>query len=100
MRVAVIGGGAAGLTTLKHLLEAHKYLGGDAVEAKLFESDEGIGGTFLKRMYEDAEVCTSFSRAKQQLAILLHIQPIETDHTYQVGVIQVSHSFLRLPGPP
>ncbi|RYP65886.1 hypothetical protein DL771_008070 [Monosporascus sp. 5C6A] len=59
MRVAVIGGGPAGLTTLKHLLEAHKYLGGDAIEAKLFESEEGIGGTFLKRMYEDAELVSS-----------------------------------------
>lgn len=73
MRVAVIGGGPAGLTTLKHLLEAHKFLGGDPLEAKLFEAEEGIGGTFLKRMYEDAEV------RGQQLAPLSHTGSIATD---------------------
>lgn len=73
MRVAVIGGGPGGLTTLKHLLEAHKFVGGDPVEAKLFEAEEGIGGTFLKRMYEDAEVCMDGPfRAGQQQTMLSH----------------------------
>lgn len=37
MRVAVIGGGPSGLTTLKHLLAAHKFQDIEPIEAKLFE---------------------------------------------------------------
>ncbi|RKF83550.1 Dimethylaniline monooxygenase 2 [Golovinomyces cichoracearum] len=57
MRVAVIGGGPSGLTTLKHLLTAHNFFPGiDPIEAILFESEDSIGGTFRYRTYENAEV--------------------------------------------
>lgn len=56
MRVAIIGAGPAGLVTLKHLLAAESALGVEPVEARLFESESGVGGTFLARTYEDAEV--------------------------------------------
>jgi dimethylaniline monooxygenase (N-oxide forming) len=56
MRVAVIGGGPSGLVTLKYLITAHKCFGGEAIEARLFESEGSIGGTFKHRSYEDAEV--------------------------------------------
>lgn len=39
MRVAVIGGGPSGLTTLKYLTTAHDFLGDiKPIEAKLFET--------------------------------------------------------------
>ncbi len=56
MKVAVIGAGPSGLFTLKYLLTAHQYLGVEKIEARLFESEGGVGGTFLARTYEDAEV--------------------------------------------
>ncbi|KAF3065168.1 Dimethylaniline monooxygenase [N-oxide-forming] 2 [Daldinia childiae] len=59
MRVAVIGAGPAGLVTLKHLLAAESALGVEPVEARLFESESGVGGTFLARTYEDAELVSS-----------------------------------------
>ena len=58
MRVAVIGGGPSGLVTLKTLVTAHEFLAGtEPIEAKLFEQEDSIGGTFKHRVYEDAEVC-------------------------------------------
>ncbi|KAL7624906.1 hypothetical protein AAE478_004120 [Parahypoxylon ruwenzoriense] len=59
MRVAVIGAGPAGLVTLKYLLAAERSLGTEPVEARLFESESGVGGTFLARTYEDAELVSS-----------------------------------------
>ncbi|KAI5865262.1 FAD/NAD(P)-binding domain-containing protein [Durotheca rogersii] len=59
MRVAVVGAGPAGLVTLKYLLAAESSLGTEPVEARLFESDSGVGGTFLSRTYEDAELVSS-----------------------------------------
>lgn len=56
LRVAVIGGGPAGLVTLKFLKTAHKYFGGEPVNVILFEADKEIGGTFVNKIYEDAEV--------------------------------------------
>lgn len=56
MRVAIIGAGPSGLVTLKYLLAAEKTLGTKTVEARIFESETGVGGTFLARTYEDAEV--------------------------------------------
>lgn len=56
MKVAVIGGGPAGLTTLKFLSTAHNYFDIQPIEAHLFEAEADIGGTFLYRVYEDAEV--------------------------------------------
>lgn len=59
LRVAVIGGGPAGLVTLKHLLAVHEFQDVGAIEAKLFESKEKIGGTFRYRVWEDAELVSS-----------------------------------------
>lgn len=56
MRVAVIGAGPSGLTTLKHLTQARKHLDCQEVEARLFEYQPHVGGTFVARVYEDAEV--------------------------------------------
>ncbi|RYC77251.1 hypothetical protein BFJ63_vAg19875 [Fusarium oxysporum f. sp. narcissi] len=56
MRVAVIGGGPSGLVTLKYLARAHLSLDCDAIEARLFELEDSIGGAFTHRAYEDAEV--------------------------------------------
>ncbi|KAI0835854.1 FAD/NAD(P)-binding domain-containing protein [Hypoxylon sp. FL0890] len=59
MRVAIIGAGPSGLVTLKYLLAAERALGTEPVEARLFESESGVGGTFLARTYEDAELVSS-----------------------------------------
>ncbi|KAI9147384.1 Monooxygenase ptmN [Paramyrothecium foliicola] len=59
MRVAIIGGGPSGLVTLKYVLNAHSNLGCDPVEARLFESQGRVGGTFVARAYEDAELVSS-----------------------------------------
>ncbi|ORY57754.1 uncharacterized protein BCR38DRAFT_353799 [Pseudomassariella vexata] len=59
MRVAVIGAGPSGLVTLKYLLAARDALGTKPIEAKLFESEPSIGGTFFSRTYEDAELVSS-----------------------------------------
>jgi len=56
MKVAVIGGGPSGLVTLKYLLNAHLSLHIRPIEARLFENEDSIGGTFYARTYEDAEV--------------------------------------------
>ncbi|KAI9101739.1 dimethylaniline monooxygenase [Phlyctochytrium arcticum] len=54
MKVAVIGGGPSGLVTLKYLLTAHQ-----PIEARLFEKETTIGGTFRHRSYENAELVSS-----------------------------------------
>ncbi|KIW04498.1 uncharacterized protein PV09_04255 [Verruconis gallopava] len=60
MRVAVIGGGPSGLTTLKHLITAHEFLPDvEPIEATLFEASASIGGTFRHRTYQDAEMVSS-----------------------------------------
>ncbi|KAI8959277.1 FAD/NAD(P)-binding domain-containing protein [Daldinia sp. FL1419] len=59
MRVAIIGAGPSGLVTLKYLLAAESALGVEPVEARLFESESGVGGTFLARTYDDAELVSS-----------------------------------------
>lgn len=56
MRVAIIGGGPSGLTTLKYLTQAQESLGCGPVETRLFEFQPGVGGAFASRVYEDAEV--------------------------------------------
>lgn len=56
MRVAVLGGGPAGLVTLKHLITAHWFFHIEPIEARLFEAEDQVGGTFRYRTYEDAEV--------------------------------------------
>ncbi|KAI0007101.1 FAD/NAD(P)-binding domain-containing protein [Xylariaceae sp. FL0662B] len=59
MRIAIIGGGPSGLATLKYLLAAERTLGTKPVDVRLFESESSVGGTFLARMYEDAELVSS-----------------------------------------
>jgi dimethylaniline monooxygenase (N-oxide forming) len=59
MKVAVVGGGPAGLTTLKFLVTAHKFFPIPPIEARLFEAESEIGGTFVHRVYEDAELVSS-----------------------------------------
>jgi cation diffusion facilitator CzcD-associated flavoprotein CzcO len=66
MRVAVIGGGPSGLVTLKYLTKAHLSLNCDPIEAQLFESEDNIGGAFLHRAYEDAEVSIPVMSLKTQ----------------------------------
>ena len=56
MRVAVIGAGPGGLVTLKYLLEASQRFGVEHIEVKLFEAQDGIGGTFRYRAYPEGEV--------------------------------------------
>jgi dimethylaniline monooxygenase (N-oxide forming) len=68
MRVAIVGGGPSGLVTLKFLLKAHEYFSIPPIEAVLFEAEDRVGGTFVRRVYEDAEVsktpkdCTVLSK--------------------------------------
>jgi dimethylaniline monooxygenase (N-oxide forming) len=59
LKVAVIGGGASGLATLKFLLHAHEYFPIPPIDAHLFEADNEIGGTFVRRVYEDGELVSS-----------------------------------------
>lgn len=59
MKVAVIGGGPSGIATLKFLATAHTFFPIPPIEVRLFEAADRIGGTFVQRVYEDAEVCPS-----------------------------------------
>lgn len=59
LRVAVIGGGPSGLVTLKYLKNAHKHFQIEPIEARLFEAEASIGGTFAYRTYENAELVSS-----------------------------------------
>ncbi|KAF9077231.1 dimethylaniline monooxygenase [Rhodocollybia butyracea] len=58
MKVAVIGAGPSGLVTLRYLLAASQQLGCEEVEARLFELQSHVGGTFAARVYEGAELHT------------------------------------------
>lgn len=59
MRVAIIGGGPSGLAQLKVLLDAQKRFGIDALEVKLFEAHDKIGGIFYHHSYEEGELVSS-----------------------------------------
>lgn len=52
MRVVVVGGGPSGIVCLKTLLEA-------SVDAVLLEAEQGLGGTFRARGYENANLVSS-----------------------------------------
>ena len=56
MRVAIIGAGPGGLVTLKYLLQASENFDVEPIEARIFESKDGIGGTFRYRSYPEGEV--------------------------------------------
>jgi len=61
MRVAIIGAGPSGLTTLKHLVTAHEYFDGfEPIEVRLFEREAELGGTFRYRTYKDSEVSDTY----------------------------------------
>ena len=67
MRVAIIGGGPSGLVTLKTLITAHEFLPDTKpIEAKIFEQEGSLGGTFKHRAYEDAEVRSPCLEAAKQ----------------------------------
>lgn len=59
MKVAVVGGGPGGLATLKFLRTAHAFFPIEPIEVRLFEAEDRIGGTFVYRVYEDAELVSS-----------------------------------------
>ena len=57
MKVVVVGGGPAGLVTLKFLATAHEYYPDlKAVDVQLFEAEDDIGGTFKYRVWDKSEV--------------------------------------------
>lgn len=60
LRVGIIGGGPAGLATLKYLLMAPQHFPDmPAIDVRLFEMEPTIGGTLRYRVYEQAEMVSS-----------------------------------------
>ncbi|EXJ66093.1 uncharacterized protein A1O5_10708 [Cladophialophora psammophila CBS 110553] len=59
MRVAIIGAGPGGLVTLKYLLQANQDFNVAPIEARLFEAQDDIGGTFRYRTYPEGEMVSS-----------------------------------------
>ncbi|KAH3919159.1 hypothetical protein HBI56_100610 [Parastagonospora nodorum] len=89
MRIAVIGAGPGGLTTLKTLLEASTPE--RPIEAVLFEAEDNVGGTFHYRAYENAELVSS----KQLTTFSDHRFPIETpDHISLPQYVDYLHSYV------
>lgn len=83
LKVAVIGGGPAGLATLKFLATAHDFFPGiPALEIRLFEAQAEIGGTFVYRVYEDAEVrpLCCFSYVFNLNASFIHLHVFRWSH--------------------
>lgn len=102
LRVAVIGGGPSGLVTLKYLLTAHEYHNGLAIpiEARLFEAEDSIAGTFRYRVYEDAEVPffsspLLFSCLRRGANIYMYIYT-QTYITLRYSLRPISHIFLHI----
>lgn len=75
MRVAIIGAGPSGLTTLKYLVTANQYFNGlEPITVRLFERHRDIGGTFRFRTYRDSEVSdTSSGLAGQEIQAAVHM---------------------------
>ncbi|KAJ8113483.1 hypothetical protein OPT61_g4389 [Boeremia exigua] len=89
MRIAVIGAGPGGLTTLKTLLGASTPE--RPIEAVLFEAEEGIGGTFQYRSYENAELVSS----KQLTTFSDHRFPLLTpDHISLPQYVEYLRSYV------
>ncbi|KJZ73125.1 hypothetical protein HIM_07509 [Hirsutella minnesotensis 3608] len=83
MKVAVIGGGPGGLATLKFLSKAHEFFPIDPIEARLFEAEAEIGGTFVHRVYEDAELVSSkYLTAFSDFRLPLDAPDFVTPQTY------------------
>lgn len=70
MRVAVVGAGASGLVTAKYLSQAKEYFGVPAVEIRIFEREEGIGGVYKYKVYEEAEVSSEPFTVSQLVVVL------------------------------
>jgi dimethylaniline monooxygenase (N-oxide forming) len=73
VKVAVVGGGPSGLVILKNFITAHNFLPVEPIEARLFEPEAQIGGTFIYRTYENAEVrcpcCTTLAHNALRLIV-------------------------------
>lgn len=80
MRVAVIGAGPSGLVTLKYLATAHQFIGIEPIEAKLFDSEAEVGGTFYARVYEDAEAGQPLFSLENYIADALVARLFQTTH--------------------
>ncbi|KAF2841817.1 dimethylaniline monooxygenase [Patellaria atrata CBS 101060] len=90
IRVAIIGAGPAGLVTLKTILEASTSE--RPIEACLFEAEDGIGGTFNYRSYENAELVSS----KQLTAFSDHRFSLETsDHVSLPQYVHYLQSYVE-----
>lgn len=85
MRVAVIGAGPSGLVTLKYLTTAHKFLGCEPIEARLFESEAQVGGTFVARVYEDAEVCPQTRGQDRNPNTVISLSLLNNSPHFQTG---------------
>ncbi|KAK1658148.1 dimethylaniline monooxygenase [Colletotrichum godetiae] len=59
IRVAIIGAGASGLVTAKYLRQARQYFGVPDVEVRVFEKEDGVGGVYKYKAYEEAEMVSS-----------------------------------------
>ncbi|KAK1704059.1 dimethylaniline monooxygenase [Colletotrichum lupini] len=59
IRVAVIGAGASGLVTAKYLRQAKQYFGILNIEVRIFEREDGVGGVYKYKVYEEAEMVSS-----------------------------------------
>ncbi|KAF1940608.1 dimethylaniline monooxygenase [Clathrospora elynae] len=89
MRIAVIGAGPGGLTTLKTLLEASTPE--RPIEAVLFEAEDNVGGTFHYRGYENAELVSS----KQLTSFSDHRFPLSTpDHISLPQYVEYLESYV------
>ncbi|KAF4344904.1 dimethylaniline monooxygenase 2 [Fusarium beomiforme] len=60
MKVAVIGGGPAGLSTLRFLAHTHEYFPVPPIDVRLFEAEAQVGGTFSYRLVS-SKYLTTFS---------------------------------------
>jgi cation diffusion facilitator CzcD-associated flavoprotein CzcO len=57
LKIIIIGGGPAGLVTLKYLATAHQYFTGiPPIQVELLEQDGDIGGVYHQRVWNEAEV--------------------------------------------
>lgn len=95
LKVAVIGGGPAGLVTLKYLVEAHKFFPGAEIEAHLFEARDDIGGVFRYNVYEDAEVIDLFTTSSAPSPFVANILDKANSAT-PACLLQVPDGVLRL----
>lgn len=89
MKVAVIGGGPAGLATLKFLATAHEFFPIPPIEARLFEAEKEIGGTFVYHVYEDAEVSIQTDTCRKPFEVLNSDQ-----QTLIACIVEVSYCLL------